>query len=51
MAVTRSQLECHCASYYADRDEGADQDAQAASFSKVFGMSTPFTWGSPPDSQ
>lgn len=51
MAVTRFQLSGHCARYYAARDEGADQDAQAASFSKVFGLSTPFTSGSPLDSQ
>jgi hypothetical protein len=36
---------------FADWDEGTDQDAQAASFFKMFGMTTPVISGSPPDSQ
>jgi hypothetical protein len=37
--------------YFADWDECTDQNAQAASFFKMFGMTTPFISGSPPDNQ
>jgi hypothetical protein len=37
--------------YFADWDEGLDQNAQAASFFKMFGMTTPIISDSPPDNQ